>query len=177
MNKLISSIKKWILGIFMVSLTSMLSGEILEALSEEDACLFLENACNSAQYLEQVPVLFVDIDKTIIRESSDFRSYETISGFGYMKPINLRVAQKIRELYESENIKSVGLTSVKGWNIVGNLENRFDILPTRIAHSRSIKWKNCGKFEIIEKSPYRRFVPKPWQFWTFPLRLHLGQEL
>jgi hypothetical protein len=142
MNKLISSFKKWILGVFMVSLTATLSGEILEALSEEDACLFLENACDCAQYFKQEPILFVDVDKTIIRESSDFHSYGRFSDFRCMKPINSRMAQELRKFHGTRNIKTVALTSAKGWSIVENSKNYFDISPHCIAHYQLIKNKN-----------------------------------
>jgi hypothetical protein len=59
----------------------------------------------------------------------------------------------LRELYDHNNIKILGLTSAKGWQIVENPKEYFDLLPYFIARKIVKKQNNSYQYFLCPHSP------------------------
>ncbi|MDR2200974.1 MAG: hypothetical protein LBN94_02610, partial [Puniceicoccales bacterium] len=96
------------LFIFILWSILPLPGEIFRATSEDEACQYLEKVYGKIENIRNDAMLFVDIDETLIHNSSDIGSYQKHGDLRAVEAINGKLIELLRQL---KDIKIVGITS------------------------------------------------------------------
>jgi hypothetical protein len=98
-------------------------GTIFTAKSKQEVCDRLGEVLNLAtQMAERVGeiLIFVDVDETTIRGSSDFDSFEQTGTFEQMKVVNEPLVEKLHNLH-SPSIRILALTSAGAWYVADGI--------------------------------------------------------
>jgi hypothetical protein len=127
MSKLFRTCKSFALASLALASTA-LSGMIFSAKSEQEVCDRLNEVLARASPTEKT-CIFVDIDDTLIRASSDYDSFRKTGTFAHMKIANEPLIRRLRELEGHPFVKTVALTSARTWVLV-ELDGESTILDT-----------------------------------------------
>ncbi|MDR0590917.1 MAG: DUF2608 domain-containing protein [Puniceicoccales bacterium] len=115
MTKFLRNCKSFTLAALTLASTT-LSGIIFSVKSPQEVCTRLDKALAQTSPTE-ITWIFVDIDDTLIKSSSDYDSFRKTGTYEQMQIVNEPLIQRLREFGNHPFVKTVALTSAKTWGI------------------------------------------------------------